>query len=246
MPRTSSKRHRVPDNWFETVADRVWLPPDTQGEEEARLIRRLLRLRRGQRVLDAPCGAGRIAIHMARAGLEVDGIDIREPFLRRARRRFRAEHLSGRFDRRDLRHIEPPPVYHGIYTWFGSFGYFSEEENADLVQRFAHALRPGGRLLIEQIHRERILRNFRHRAEGGPITTYAWWDADAERVINHRDIDGVRDPANSSSMRLYTPRQMRRLFERAGLETSAPFGYPEGGPLLRGSRRMLTIGRKPS
>ena len=73
MPR----RHRVPRNWFETVEDRVWLPPDAQGEQEALFIRKALHLRKGQRVLDAPCGAG------------------------------------------------------------------SDEENADLVRRFARGLRPG-------------------------------------------------------------------------------------------------------
>ncbi len=242
MPR---RRDTVPENWFETVEDRVWLPPDDQGKEEAQLIRRLLKLRRGQRVLDAPCGAGRIAYHIARAGLDVEGLDIRDQFLSRARRRFRKAGLQGRFRIQDLRSFRSAPCFHGIYTWFGSFGYFSEAENVDLIRRFAGALLPGGRLLIEQVNRERILRNFRRKGVVGPIVSYAYWNPTTERAINHRVVDGIRDAANSSSMRLYTPRQLSSLFEAAGLETTEATGYPGGHSLTRGSRRMVIVGRKP-
>ena len=60
----------------------------------------------------------------------------------------------------DLRSIEFENEFHAIYNWFNSFGYFSDGENAEVVRRFARALRPGGRLLIDHLNRERILRNF--------------------------------------------------------------------------------------
>jgi cyclopropane fatty-acyl-phospholipid synthase-like methyltransferase len=64
----------MPD-WFRTLSDDLWLPPDEVGEDEARFIRGALRLRRGQRVLDAPCGAGRIGVHLALAGCDVTGVE---------------------------------------------------------------------------------------------------------------------------------------------------------------------------
>lgn len=48
--------------------DTLWLTPDNIGTDEATFIKRALRLRKGQRVLDAPCGADRIAVHLAKAG----------------------------------------------------------------------------------------------------------------------------------------------------------------------------------
>jgi hypothetical protein len=47
------------------------------------------------------------------------------------------------------------------------------------------------------------------------------------------------------SMRLYTPRQIRRLVESAGLRVEAVYGDRQGRPYGRGSRRMIIIARRP-
>src|SRR5262249_46053965 len=92
--------------WFETMEDRFWLRPHEVGGEEARFILGALSLRRGDAVLDAPCGAGRISLHLARAGCVVTGIDLRATFIRRARRRFRAAGLHGTLRVLDLRRMD--------------------------------------------------------------------------------------------------------------------------------------------
>ena len=89
--------------WFETMEDRFWLQPDDVGGEEARFILGALGLRRGDAVLDAPCGAGRVSLQLARAGCVITGIDLRDSFIRRARRRFRAVGMRGTFRMVDLR-----------------------------------------------------------------------------------------------------------------------------------------------
>ena len=153
-------------DWFEQLHDSLWLRPDEGGEEEADCLRRMLRIRRGQRVLDAPCGAGRVAFHLANRGVQVVGIDLRKSFIDRAKRRFRREGVKADLRCMDLRAIEFEDEFDAVCNWFISFGYFSDRENAEVVMRFSRALRPGGRLLIEQLNRERILRNF--RPEDGP------------------------------------------------------------------------------
>ena len=91
-----------PSEWFLRFDESLWLKSDDIGEEDAQFIRRVLRLRKAQAVLDAPCGAGRIAVHLAKAGCKVTGIDITDSFLRRARHRFRKEGVKGRFLRCDM------------------------------------------------------------------------------------------------------------------------------------------------
>ena len=230
--------------WFETLEDDIWLPPDEVGAEQAQFIKKALCLRKGQVVLDAPCGAGRIAVHLARAGCRVTGMDLRPQFVERARRRFQQARLPGRFLVSDLRKVVFPGEFHGIFNWFGSFGYFSESENAELVRRYAAALRKGGRLLIEQVNRESILRNFIAERVDGSIITRGYWDWNAQRLINRRIVNGVDDPRNMSSMRLYTPGHMRGLFQQAGLIVENIVDFPDGDRFSRSSRRMVTIGRK--
>lgn len=208
-------------------------------------MKRTLHLRRGQSVLDAPCGTGRIAFHLAQSGCKVTGVDLRPRFVERARTRLRDAGLEGRFEAMDLRDLHFADEFHGVFNWFGSFGYFSDKENALLIQRYCRALRRGGRLLVEQVNRERILRNFTKTLKRGEVTTKNRWDAQTQRMISHHIIAGTRGSTSLSSMRMYTPTQMKDLFTKAGLTVEAVLGFPDGKPLEPSSQRMVVVGRKP-
>ena len=240
----------MPD-WFETMEERHWLLPvhriqirNEKGEEEARFIQKALRLRKGQSVLDAPCGAGRIAFHLAGQGCAVTGVDLRSQFVNRARRRFRKDGLSGKFKVMDLRSLEFEQEFDGVFNWGGSFGYFSERENLELLQRYARALRPGGRLLIDQVNREYILRHFIPEQRRGEVIVRNYWDRDTQRIISRRIVDGRNDPKNMSSMRVYTFRETKELFKQAGLVVEAFYGSFRGEQFRRSSPRLIAVGRK--
>ena len=230
--------------WFDTLHDSLWLRPDEGGEEEAHSLRRMLRVRKGQRLLDAPCGAGRVALPLARHGVEVVGIDLRRTFVDRARRRLRREGVNADLRCMDMRSIEFENEFHAVCNWFNSFGYFSDGENADLARRFARALRPGGRLLIDQLNRERILRNFRPVDVRHGVQYRSRWDARRERLVGRRVIPGIPAQQSRSSQRLYTQAQMRGLLAAAGLEVESVSGSLNREPFHRGSDRMIVVARK--
>ena len=75
--------------WFADYPKHYRLKPDETGSEEAGFILNTLRLRKGDAVLDAPCGAGRISVWLARAGMAVTGVDLTPSYIRRAKNRFR-------------------------------------------------------------------------------------------------------------------------------------------------------------
>ena len=153
--------------------------------------------------------------------------------------------MTGTFAVKDLRQIEFSAAFHGVFSWFASFGYFSDSENADLLHRYARALRRGGRLLIDQPNREHILRNFERVHVEGRVVMRGRWDQKAQRLIVRRVIDGTQGPRNTSSMRLYTPRQMQALYEQAGLVLEDLYGAEDGDGYTRSSPRMISVGRKP-
>ncbi|MBT3373997.1 MAG: methyltransferase domain-containing protein [Lentisphaerae bacterium] len=232
-------------DWYQTFADDLWLRPDDVGAEEAAFIKKALRLREAQSVLDAPCGAGRIAIHLAHAGCNVTGVDLRRSFTDRAAARSRRERQSARFLALDLREMEFSSEFHGIYNWLGSFGYFSNTENLDVTRRYAKALRPGGRLLIDQPNRETLLRHFVARRAIRGCVTENRWDGETQRVESDRIVQrNGKTEHNRTSMRLYTPGQMRSLFERVGLDVEAMYGSHDGELYTRSSRRLIVVGRK--
>ena len=232
-------------DWCHTFAEDLWLKPDDMGVEEATFIKKALRLRRGQFVLDAPCGAGRIAIHLARVGCKVSGIDIRESFTKRAAARFRHEKQAGCFSPLDLRDMDFSNEFHGIYCWFGSFGYFPDSENLDVLSRYARALRKGGRLLIDQPNRQAILRNFIHSRKNGSLLVKNHWSPKTQRVESDWIVDrnGEKEH-NKMSIRLYTRSQMEKLFRKANLRVESTFGSIAGEPYGRASKRLIVVGRK--
>ena len=231
-------------DWFESLHDSLWLRPDEGGEAEAEALRRLLRVRKGQRVLDAPCGAGRVALPLARGGVQVVGIDLRRAFVDRARRRLGKEGVQADLRCMDLRSIDFENEFHAVCNWFNSFGYFSDAENADVARRFARALRPGGRLLVDQLNRERILRDFRPVEVKYGVRIRSRWDARRERLIGQRAIAGIAEEESRSSQRLYTPAQMGGLLAAAGLAVESVFGSLDREPHHRGSDRMIVVARK--
>ena len=125
-----------------------------RSSADADLTARLLGLRTGQRVLDVPCGEGRIAGRLAQRGVEVVGLDSSELFLRRAR----GEWPSVTFVHGDMRELPYGDEFDAVLNWFTGFGYFDRETNDAVLAGFARALRPGGRLLLEMHNPGRLAR----------------------------------------------------------------------------------------
>lgn len=230
--------------WFTNFPKHYHLKPDDTGAEEAAFIRRILHLRKGQAVLDAPCGAGRISVCLARAGMEITGVDLTPSYIQRARKRFRSEGYKGTFIVADLREIDFTEQFDGAFNWQGSFGFFSEEDNLDVLCRYARSLRQGGRLVIDQPSREWILRHFSAKGRNGDIEFTVRWKPEVERTDTHfRDLK--TGESWGMTIRHYTPAQYRRLFRQAGLVVEAFYCDLSARPFHRGARRIYVVGRKP-
>jgi len=127
---------------------------DERCDAETASIIRLLELAPGMRVLDVPCGEGRIAGRLARQGCDVVGIDVNEQFLALARER----HPEAAFEHGDMRALKHRGEFDAVVNWFTSVGYFDVATNDAVLAGFARVLSPGGRLLIDLQNPDRIAR----------------------------------------------------------------------------------------
>src|SRR6185295_14579347 len=81
------------DDWwatfFEGPALELWRRAHSSDESRAQAadVARALRIASGERVLDVPCGNGRLALELAARGVRVSGLDASEEFLAEGRRR---------------------------------------------------------------------------------------------------------------------------------------------------------------
>ena len=118
-------------------------------------VSRKLELRPGMRVVEAGCGWGALALHMAREhGVHVRAFNISTRQIEYARERARREGLADRveFVQDDYRNVS------GSYDAFVSVGmleHVGREHYAELGAVIARSLRVGGRALVHSVGRSR-------------------------------------------------------------------------------------------
>jgi SAM-dependent methyltransferase len=99
----------VQSNWwgtfFEGAAVDLWLQalPPEHTEREADRLARTLDVQPGARLLDVPCGAGRLSLALADRGFALTGVDWSPEFLQHAKSRDVLGRV--RWERRDMRDL---------------------------------------------------------------------------------------------------------------------------------------------
>jgi cyclopropane fatty-acyl-phospholipid synthase-like methyltransferase len=205
---------------------------------------RALCLKPGSRILDIPCGDGRLSLHLARAGMKVTGIDLNRGFVETARSRFREEKLRGTFVIRDMRDIHFQSGFDAVICWRNSFGYFSDGDNRLFLSSLAASLVPGGRILVDQANRECLLRY--HRP--GMSEMKRWiditsWDGERQRFESEKTWRETGEKYRVS-VRLYTRGQFEKMFRSCGLTPEAVYGDHEGGRYRRNGPCLIAVGVK--
>lgn len=222
------------------------------GASEAERAVRLLGLAPGQRVLDVACGYGRHAIHLARQGLRVVGLDLNAYFLGLAMERAQAEGQAVPFVRGDVRLLPFQEVFDAAVCLGGSLGQFAtEEEDLALLQETARALKPGGKFLLDVANRDGILSRFIGKdwdqlEDGTVVVRERRWDSLQGRAEGSDIVirpDGRRGQYERS-MRLYGAPEIASLLRRAGFDVLALYGSLAGSAFGWDSPRVNVVGRR--
>jgi sterol 24-C-methyltransferase len=108
-----------------------------------------LGLEKGDKVLDAGCGEGHVAIHLAERELQVEAIDVVDRHIVKARRNVKAEGLetSVAVRKMDYHHLDgfAAETFDGAYT-METFVHATEPEAA--LGEFYRVLKPGGSIAM--------------------------------------------------------------------------------------------------
>jgi SAM-dependent methyltransferase len=220
------------NEWWETFFDQDYLriagqmfsPED--NTQQAMALWSLLDLDPGCRLLDAPCGWGRLSRLLALRGATVLGVDQSEILLTAAesqRGEVPPERL--RYLRHDLRTPLPETGFDVVCNIFTSFGYGTEEEDLSLFRSLREAVRPGGRVVVETNHRDLVCalmargtKFSKRMADGTLFLDDPVFDPIAGMVYLHWYWSGPQGSGEKHAQwRCYTPTQIVGLLERAGL-----------------------------
>jgi SAM-dependent methyltransferase len=217
-------------NWWETFFDGVavdmWLQalPPEHTEREAEFLSHALDVRPGAKLLDVPCGGGRLSLALAERGYQLTGVDWSAAFLDHARSRDAARAVT--WERRDMRDLPWHARFDGAFCCGNSFGYLDDEGNAAFLRAVAAALKPGARFVLET---PMVLENLLNQ-----LHDRAWWKVGDIHLLVANHYDHTRErldieytfvsngsvEVRQGSHRAYTYRALVELMDAAGLSVT--------------------------
>ena len=197
-------------------------------------------------VLDAPCGFGRHSLLLAEAGYRVTGIDRSAVQLGEAVRR-RGDAESPQLVRADYRELPfSDASFDAVLNLFTSLGYLDRAGDVTALAELRRVLRPGGPLVVETMHRDRLAR----------IYTPRMWDRLEDDVLflQEREVDWATgaiathhllvDAAGERVSRrfvhhVYTATEWTAMLREAGFSRAECFGGWEREPLTPDTRLFI-------
>ena len=219
-------------------------------ETEVDLVWRLLELEPGLELLDLACGHGRIANPLAERGVRATGLDATPFFLELARKDAAERGVEVEYVDGDMRSLPWTERFDRILCWFTSFGYFSDDENRQVLREAHRALRPGGLLAIEMNNLLRLIQVYAdevvtERGEDKMIDRHRF-DIQTSRSLDERTIiRGGKERTFKFSVRMFTPAELRGWLLDTGFREAIAYG-DDGEPLTpeHEGRRMTVVGQK--
>jgi SAM-dependent methyltransferase len=244
--------------WFEEVFDEDYLrtlPFMTaqQTLRETTFIKEALSPPAEGEVLDIACGYGRHAIELGQRGFKVTGLDLSLPLLIRAADEAQRRGLTVNFVHADMREMTYDSQFDVAYCVLSSFGYFDEETNLRVASSICHAIKPGGKFLVETINRDYIVSDLPSRVwwegDGCVVLEEVDFDFHTSRVLIRRSIvfgDG-RQVEHEISLRAYSLHELGRILRRAGFQVLEVSGSLANREKFLGaaSRQMVLVCERP-
>lgn len=217
-------------------------------ETEVDLIWQLLDLKPGMKVLDLACGHGRITNRLAERGCVMTGLDATDLFLQKAQSDAAEQGLEVEYIKGDMRSLPWTEQFDCVVNWFTAYGYFSDDENRQVLTEVHRVLKPGGKFLLEHLNRDWVLKNFQSAVvterEGSYLIDHNRYNVLTGCTENQRIV--VREGKVRKLqffIRLFTYTELRDWLVQAGFQKVEGFGH-RGEELTLDSRRMILIGHK--
>jgi SAM-dependent methyltransferase len=243
-----------PETWDALFSDfylRAYLDDEADADAavHAQSAARLAACPAGGDVLDVPCGYARHAIPLSRAGYCVTGVDRSPTLLAEARRRAGDDGPAlVEADYRELPFADES--FDAALNLFTSLGFYGDEEDVKALAEIGRVLRPAGRLVIETMHRDRLVHGFheqdwRRVGEGRLLLEQRNFDAAsgvAQTTQTLIDRTGERD-SRSFAVRVYTATELVAMLRRAGFDDARCYGDLDGGPFDT-TTRLVVVARR--
>ena len=218
---------------------------------EADFIQEALELPEESRLLDVPCGGGRLTLEMASRGYRVTGVDISPDLISDGTSQIDAGRSQVIFEQRDMRDLPWQEEFDGAFCFWSSFGYFDDAGNLAFLKAVHNALKPGASLLLDTPLIETRLPEMESQER-------VWFPVGDLLALEERGFDHETSRVESEwtfirgsqveqkllSLRLYTYRELCAMLEEAGFGNHQAYGSMDWEPFELGATWLYMITTK--
>lgn len=257
----------MPHEWWEGSFDRNYIKiysrmiDESVTRRQVVFLKKILKLKKGSRILDLACGYGRHSIMLATSGFRVTGFDYSKSLLSAARSEARKQKVAVRFVQGDMRQLRLSERFDAVVNLFTSFGYFKKKSDDALVLKNVYTvLSPGGKFVIDLINPGKHLAVTKSSGRYNPKSKS--WCLMRENILPGNIVLKTQSEINpatmvwkmtrswnvaskkfsyTTSVRLYSFKEISRLLRRAGFIIVKTYGNFNGDPLSAGSKRMIIV-----
>jgi SAM-dependent methyltransferase len=155
--------------------------------------------------------------------------------------------LTCRFERRDMRDLPWPGSFDHAFCFGNSFAYFDDAGNAAFLRAVRDALKPGGTFVLEtRLVGESVFTQIQPRRwyEFGDLFFLHQTRYDPPTgclTSGYTLIKDGRVERKEAVYRIYTFRELQRLFREAGFAVRDNFGSLQGEPFQLGSPGLWVV-----
>lgn len=222
-----------------------------EAETVAESICAIAGLSKGNSVLDAGCGPGRISIELAAKGLDVTGVDIIQPYLDAAAESAKDEGTVLTLLNSDLRTFTSEKKFDAVINMYTSFGYCETiDEDLSILRNIFNVVKEGGWFIMECLSRENAVKYF---------TEGEWFERAGKTVLTQFSVEGAWEGLKSRWIlidkngdrmehiyiqRLYSAIELKRILIACGFASCEIYGDFDFSPYNEKARTMVLVCRK--
>lgn len=213
--------------WWEVFFDDDYLrtvrpPTPEQVARQCDFIERRLRMKPGATLLDVGCGLGLPVIEMTARGFLSVGLDLSLAMLSRASEEAQSRGMRINFLHADMREMNFEGSFDAVTCLGTTLGYFDDDVNRKVIERFHRALKPGGALLLDVVNRDHVIRSQPNliwfEGDGCVCMEESEFNFFTSRLHVKRTviIDTGKQLEHEYSLRLYSLHELGQILHAAG------------------------------
>lgn len=229
------------DLWRQAVSD-------DETDREVAFLADWLDAPAGGHLLDAPCGHGRHAVRLAKAGYRVTGIDLSDTLLATARER--AGDLPVFLHKADMRQIPTGERFDGAYCLGNSLAMLDRSGLAVFFRALASAMTPGARLVLDSaLAAESLLPGFEERiwmpvGDALMLVEQCYDPIEGRLDATYTVVRDGRQDSRPAVHWIVSVSELRVVLDAAGFDVVAVLGDFNGGPFSLGDEQAILVAER--